>query len=712
MSQTKDIKADIQSLYKKLVQALELKPRWGQKQMIASIANHFLAIKKDSEGVRLGENPACIIEAGTGTGKTLAYVVACLPIAKALGKKLVISTATIALQEQIMSKDLPAIRQHGDIDFAYALAKGRRRYLCVSRLDSALTNNQSIDPNQALFEDELALKLDTEQQGLYQKMLNAISQDEWDGDRDNWSDSIEEDYWYPVTTDHRGCSNRRCHYFNECPFFKARAGLEQSDCIVTNHDLVLADLQLGGGIVLPNPEDTIYIFDEGHHLADKTLKQFTHRVGLRQLQRWYGQVRTSSKRFVKEWQGGSRVSQIASELQNKLTHLEDMNEIMESLVDQPEYNLGEYNGFQDSSTYRFPHGVIPDAIRAQANQLAAMTSQLTKDLDGLYEQVEQVVKDEQVGLDKERAEIYMAVIGGWAQASLQQQGLWQAYACIDTAEEAPYARWLEHFQTSERADIELAASPILAHKLLHQNLWQRCFATLVTSATLLALGRFEQLLMHTGLSADSTQLALASPFDFASSTLHIPREAVEPGPEDTFVDALLKGIPACLDKQEGSLVLFTSRRVMQRVFDGLPTHWQDLILMQGESSKQRQLMQHQQRLDEGEGSVLFGLASFAEGIDLPGKYLTHLVITRLPFTVPDRPVAAALAEWVECNGKNAFIDISVPEASVRLIQATGRLLRQESDKGRITVLDKRLHSKRYGKQLLQSLPPYTLQVDV
>ena len=165
-------------------------------------------------------------------------------------------------------------------------------------------------------------------------------------------------------------------------------------------------------------------------------------------------------------------------------------------------------------------------------------------------------------------------------------------------------------------------------------------------------------------------------------------------------------LPKQLDKNEASLVLFTSRRVMQQVFDGLPSHWQDLILQQGDSSKQRLIQQHRQRVDDGEGSVLFGLASFAEGIDLPGDYLTHVIITRLPFTVPDRPVPAALAEWIEHRGGNAFSEISVPEASVRLIQSTGRLLRKESDTGRITVLDKRLVSKRYGKQLLQALPPY------
>ncbi len=704
MAQAEQIKSSIQTFYRDLLAALELTPRWGQKQMIAAIANHLLAIRQDSDGSRLGENPACIVEAGTGTGKTLAYMVACLPVAQALDKKLVISTATIALQEQIMEKDLPAMKAKGNLDFDFQLAKGRRRYLCVSRLDSALSNHAAVDPTQALFEDELAMQLDTEQQDLYQHLLKELGAGRWDGDRDAWLDAISEDHWRPVTTDHKGCTNRRCAHFNECPFYKARAGLEQADCIITNHDLVLADLQLGGGAILPAPEETIYVFDEGHHLADKTLRQFTHQQGVRQLHRWYGQVRTSVKRFAKDWQGGGRGAQLSVQIQEHLQGLEQEMVSLEQLLDQPA--LQPQDDYQQVASYRFTNGLIPDALRAQAAQLALLTTRLSREFDALYSLLDDVAKGEQQGLERELAETYLAVTGAWAQASMAQGGLWQSYAHVDEPGEVPTARWIQHWQTPERVDVELVSSPILANKILQQNLWQKCFAAVITSATLLAVGRFDQLLMHTGLSEKSNMLALASPFNFSASSLTVPKQAVEPGPEERFVAALIEALPLNLNKQEASLVLFTSRRVMHQVFDGLPANWQDLILQQGGSSKQRLLEQHKQRLDDGEGSILFGLASFAEGIDLPGNYLTHVVITRLPFTVPDRPVPAALAEWIEARGGNAFMEISVPEASVRLIQSTGRLLRKEDDVGRITVLDKRLVSKRYGKQLLQALPPY------
>ncbi|MDC9720443.1 MAG: ATP-dependent DNA helicase DinG [Gammaproteobacteria bacterium] len=704
MSDAAAVKQDIQQLYRQLIKQLQLTPRWGQKQMIATVANHFLGIKSDVEGHRSDDNPACLVEAGTGTGKTLAYMVACLPIAQALEKKLVISTATIALQEQIIHKDLPALKKHGGYDFDFQLAKGRRRYLCVSRLDQALSQNASLDPTQALFEDELALKLDVTQQALYKDMVVRLGSDQWDGDRDTWKEPLSEDHWRPITTDHKGCTNRRCSHFSQCPFFKARDGLEQADCIVTNHDLVLADLSLGGGAILPVPEDTIYIFDEGHHLADKTLKQFTHQQGIRQLNRWYGQTRSGLKKFIKEWQGGGRGAQISDQVQDHIQGLEQQLIGLEQFLDQPSFS--PQDSYQQQENYRFPQGVVPSELVQISHDLGLSTARLARDLSALHELMDDVVKGDQNGLPKEQAESYLAAFGVLQQNAEQQLGLWQAYATVDQANEAPMARWLQHWQTPERVDLEISASPIMAAKLLQENLWQRCYGALLTSATLTALGSFDGLITHSGLNPRSAMLAVASPFDFSKSHISVPREAVEPGPETVFVEHLIIGLKAQLKSAEASLVLFTSRRVMQLVFEGIGDDWQDLILQQGESSKQRLLDQHKQRIDDGEGSVLFGLASFAEGIDLPGHYLTHVVITRLPFTVPDRPVPSALAEWIEKSGGNSFIQLSVPEASVRLVQATGRLLRKEDDKGRITILDKRIVSKRYGQQLLQALPPY------
>ena len=170
-------------------------------------------------------------------------------------------------------------------------------------------------------------------------------------------------------------------------------------------------------------------------------------------------------------------------------------------------------------------------------------------------------------------------------------------------------------------------------------------------------------------------------------------------------------LPELLNKDEGSLVLFASRRQLNAVLEGVPLSLRRLILAQGELPKHEILSQHRQRVDEGKGSVIFGLASFAEGVDLPGKYCSHVVIAKIPFAVPEDPVEEALAEWISRNNGNPFVEITVPDAAVKLVQASGRLLRSESDRGRITILDRRIVTRRYGRQMLDSMPPYQQRIE-
>jgi ATP-dependent DNA helicase DinG len=165
-----------------------------------------------------------------------------------------------------------------------------------------------------------------------------------------------------------------------------------------------------------------------------------------------------------------------------------------------------------------------------------------------------------------------------------------------------------------------------------------------------------------------------------------------------------------VEGSRGTLVLFSSRKQMQDVFDGLDRDWRKQVFIPGNLSKQETLNKHKARVDGGDSSVLFGLASFAEGVDLPGAYCEHVVIAKIPFSVPDDPVEAALAEWIEARGGNPFMEISVPDASLKLVQACGRLLRTEEDRGTITLLDRRLVTQRYGKAILNALPPFRREI--
>lgn len=198
------LKADIQQAYRNVVEQLALTPRYGQRLMIAEIARTLGDIQCDSDGKRTSDSHVCVLEAGTGTGKTLAYLVAGLPIAKAKGKRLIVSTATVALQEQVLHQDLPSLAQHSGIAFRYALAKGRGRYVCVARLDQALEGSE---PNPAMSLFEHSLQSDSsDYQVLASDLADAYGKGEWQGDRDTWPDTIDDAHWRQLTVDHRQCT--------------------------------------------------------------------------------------------------------------------------------------------------------------------------------------------------------------------------------------------------------------------------------------------------------------------------------------------------------------------------------------------------------------------------------------------------------------------------------------------------------------------------
>ena len=280
------LKDQIREAYAAITAAKGLKPRWGQRQMIAEIANALARINPETGRARPETPAVCVIEAGTGTGKTIAYAVTAIPLAQALGKRLVVATATVALQEQFVNKDLPDIRQHSGLEFSYTLAKGRRRYVCLSKLDHHLGGSGAAGDVLPLYPDEFQAPDNAEALPVYSAMLEALGRGEWDGDRDNWPGQVPDAIWFGATTDHSQCSGRRCPNISQCSFFRARDALQYADVVVANHDLVLADLALGGGAILSAPEDSIYVFDEGHHLPDKALGHFASFCRLHTTVQW------------------------------------------------------------------------------------------------------------------------------------------------------------------------------------------------------------------------------------------------------------------------------------------------------------------------------------------------------------------------------------------------------------------------------------------
>ena len=714
---TDKLKQQIQSAYSKFLENKNLKARYGQKLMISEIAKTLGNIEFDDENIRVGSQKSgekspqkenahiCVVEAGTGTGKTIAYLLPAIAIAKSRGKKLVVSTATVALQEQIVSKDLPELLRHSDLSFTFALAKGRGRYLCLSKLDSLLAEHESgMNPTRALYEDEMP-SVTAQGIKLYQSMVDALASNKWNGERDTWPQALEQNEWQIITTDHRQCTGRRCSNVSSCSFFKARDSLHSVDCIVTNHDLVLADLALGGGAILPAPADTIYVFDEGHHLPQKALSHFAHHSRVLSTSKWLEQCNKSLVSILGQISGAGNVDRYAEQLPAAFF---DCKQQLDTLYPQLDMFVQQIVLEDRQSNYRFKDGVVPQELLLPAVELQRSFDRLSELLEKMCIELNEAMEDPHCPVPKIDLENNYPVVGTWQSRADANRQLWASYAVPETVGSVPKARWLTPVDGSSGSmDIEVCSSPILAAKTLEESLWNTCCGAIVTSATLTALGHYQRFQMRAGTPMNSNYQVVPSPFDFAQATLEVPAYAVDASNAELHTLSLIAHLPSSLNKSEGSLVLFSSRKQMLEVYDALPDDLRDLILVQGDHSKQEMLNQHKQKIDSGEGSVLFGLASFSEGVDLPGDYCRHVVIAKLPFAVPDDPIESALSEWVEARGGNSFMDITVPDASLKLVQACGRLLRTETDTGKISLLDRRIITKRYGKAILNSLPPFT-----
>ena len=695
--------------------------------MIGHIASFLGAIERDDEGLRVSDNNVIAIEAGTGTGKTVAYLLSVLSLAKSAGKKVVVATGTVALQGQLLDRDIPDVMAATGWDYKLALAKGRGRYLCPLRLQQCTETAKAQDAGLFLFDDELAFQPDRQSGETLQAMDDALQAGSWDGDRDAWPDAVPAQTWQALTVDRNQCAGRRCRLISECCFFKARESLEGADCIVANHDLVMADLALGGGAILSAPEETIYIFDEAHRLGSTALNHFASQCRLNTTAQWLEQMQKTLKAMATPFaempdiiHRGTELNEIAL-LARQLLH--QATPLFQSTLENSESKQGFGQNFGNSQVqYRYPGGRVDEACRSLSEDLTAVFVRLSGRMENLHSVLEEALENTHQPVPRVDIEQYFQVAGQWLGRASGATELWSAMSYPDPEGQPPMARWLSH---EDNGDIRLSVSPISAGLRLNELLWQRCYGAITTSATLRVLGDFERFKSDSGMAPQTQCEVVAGAFDYANAgLLVVPDIGAEAGDARAHTQALIEHLPGLLypdsltqlgaevaeqneeSSNGGVLVLFASRRQMEELVDALADDLPWQLLVQGELSTAEIVSRHRATIDGGERSVIFGLASFAEGMDLPGAYCEHVIIAKLPFAVPDDPLQAALAEWVESKGGNAFREITLPDAALRLIQACGRLLRHESDRGRVTILDRRLVTKSYGRQLLASLPPF------
>ena len=691
------LKAQIAAWYKALQQQIpDFIPRAPQRQMIADVAKTLAG----EEGRHLA------IEAPTGVGKTLSYLIPGIAIAREEQKTLVISTANVALQDQIFSKDLPLLKKIIP-DLRFTAAFGRGRYVCPRNLTALASSEATQQDLLAFLDDELTPNSKEEQQRCA-KLKADLDSYRWDGLRDHTDQNIEDGLWRRLSTDKASCLNRNCHYYRECPFFVARREVQEAEVVVANHALVMAAME--SEAVLPEPKNLLLVLDEGHHLPDVARDALEMSAEI--TAPWYRlQLDLFSKLVATCMEQFRPKTTPPLALPERLNaHCEELYELIASL----NAILGLYMPAGTEAEHRFAMGELPDEVMEICLRLAKLTEMLRGlaelFLNDLSEKTGQhdIVRLHRVILQMNRA------LGMFE----SQSKLWRL-ASMAQASGAPVTKWATRELVDGQMHLFFHCVGIRVSDQLEKLLWRSVPHIVVTSATLRSLNSFSRLQEMSGLKekAGDRFVTLDSPFNhIEQGRLVIPQMRYEPlmEHEEKHIAEMAAYFREQVEKKEhpGMLVLFASNRAMQ-LFLTFVTDLRLMLLVQGDQPRYRLVELHRKRIDEGERSVLVGLQSFAEGLDLKGDYLTQVHIHKIAFPPIDSPVVITEGEWLKSLNRYPFEVQSLPSASFNLIQQVGRLIRSHSCRGEVVIYDRRLLSKGYGKRLLDALPVFPIsQPDV
>ncbi|MBW8829015.1 MAG: ATP-dependent DNA helicase DinG [Burkholderiales bacterium] len=681
--------------------------RPGQDEMMQAALLTFLCAKSPDDESRQGNNLAQL-EAGTGTGKTVAYCLAAIVASELLEKTVIVSTATVALQEQLFHKDLPRLAQIIP-DLHFDIIKGRGRYVCESRLEGAIHEGAQASLLGDEFQDAF-VGARTRSKGprdsvqamrWFNESIKKLRAGKWDGDIDSLEQQPDPEDWRQVQANAHACNGGQCEYFKSCAFFRARRRAASATIQVANHALILATLQTDSTMI--DPGNTLFVFDEAHHLPGIAADQFSYRARYGATLHLLTSLRAVASRHGRAMPASRRPDPVA--FGQAITDCTDKLAILERYWTQTQCVSA------DQRVHRFTQGRIPDALVAECEQLgmvirsiSGVVSSIAAALMEIDESKSLAERDEQTRAGVELG-VYLS----------QLNTLERLFAAWATHDPVPWAKWMEFadpipgIPAVSTTDAWLCASPMTPAQLLSRGLWKSVSAAVCTSATLTACGSFDFFDRLSGMNRfpERRSLVVASPFDYATQgELRIaPMRHSPKSPE--FSEELCEVLPGLLrEHHHGQLVLFTSKRQMQACHAALPKDLSGQVQMQGDRSRTELLKEHSRCVASGQRSIIFGLQSFGEGIDLPGQLCEHVVIDKLPFSPPTSPVEEALAEWLTAQGRDPFAELSVPRTAMKLAQWAGRGVRTVTDRAVITVCDTRLVTMRYGKDILAGLPPF------
>jgi ATP-dependent DNA helicase DinG len=651
------------------------------------------------------ENGIGVFEAGTGVGKSFAYLIPAILWQQKNKERIVISTGTINLQQQLMQKDIPAALGIVDKKIKTALVKGRQQYVCLRRLNYLLA-----EPD--LFFDE-------------QEELNMIAlwaRQTGDGSRSDLSFQPSQALWQRVNSESDGCMGMRCDYHESCFVMRAKKDAQDAGIIVANHHLLFADVEArlqsagnGDYAVLPSYERII--FDEAHGIEEAATSFFSEELTRFKLAKFMNALFYSPRRKEGNARGARHFGVLWKLSPYIINGEERALEIAGTLEAVKDALLALDNAGLDALAASHTARLISIAASRFEMEFAAF-SKLIASLSSSVSPLEDGLDECASSLENQRGEASVKFENLIWEARRAQKGLLDAQRfCknfLDWQNQAATVFWLEKSKLASRGSAKDSAwyvrfmqTPLEIASKMNEGVFEPVKSVVCVSATLKTAGGFSYWMGRTGVSqADEARVDAAefpSPFPYDSNVLFaLPVDAPLPQ-EAGFQSFIEEAIPRLIDAAHGrTLVLFTS-------YDSLRSAWDAALgelsaryalLRQGDDDRARLL----DKFKNDTASVLFATDSFWTGIDVPGESLSQVIIVKLPFSVPTDPVTQARCEALESEGKNSFMELSVPDAIIKFRQGFGRLIRHSDDRGVITVLDKRIAQKSYGRLFVESVP--------
>lgn len=610
----------------------------------------------------IDDNQHLVVEAGTGVGKSFAYLIPAINSVKKGEGRVLISTFTITLQEQLINKDIPFLADCLPDNFTAVLAKGRGNYLCKRRLNFVIKKQKMLFNK---FSSELLA-------------INQWAAKTQDGSLSDIGFIPKSIVWEKVNSEHGNCRGRNCPHFKDCFYQRARRRLESADIIVANHALMFSDLVLKEQNVSLLPDYNFVIIDEAHNIEHVAENHFGIDISNRQIKFLLESLYNpkTNKGMLAYIKAGGLIDAVEKTSKEAARFFKNV-----SLW---------YENTKEKTGGRCTKGDIQDNITLPVKSMASQLSKLANSTEDLDEKLEIVRFVNRC-------------------ASLVQQ---LDYFLKQKKDNCVY--WVEP-KASRKANLHLRSAPINVGEDMKRTLFEKFKSIVMTSATLSITSadhkdNFSFFAGRIGLTSFEA-VKLGSPFDYSTQvTVYIEKDLPNPN-EPAFIETAAEAIKKYVLQTQGrAFVLFTSYSMLEKIAESL-TNWFEEndfeLLCQGTGLDRTILLKKFKALRT---SVLFGTDSFWQGVDVPGETLGNVIIVKLPFAVPDQPLLAGRLEQIKQQGGNPFYDYQLPSAVIKFKQGFGRLIRNKTDTGIIAVLDSRIVRKRYGQMFLSSIPECKIHI--